>query len=148
MALSAQTWLFIIFGILGVFGEVFFTAGATFLKKRSLRLQGFSFIWMFPIYGLLAFLFEPIANAVAGYSWLLRGLVYMVGIYIIEYITGALLKKITGGHIWQYTGKYNLQGHIQLVHAPVWLLMGLLVERYYDHLVFLSIWLTRPLGAE
>ena len=71
----------------------------------------------------------------------MRGLVYMFGIYIVEYITGAALKKLTGGHIWQYTGKYNLHGQIQLAHAPVWFIIGLVVERYYDTMVSLSHWL-------
>lgn len=139
MPLSARNWLFILFGILGIFGEVLFTAITDLVKKRSLRLQGFSFIWMFPIYGLIALLFEPVANLVAGLPWIVRGLVYMFAIYLVEYVSGALLKKLTGGHIWQYTGKYNLHGHIQLAHAPVWFCIGLLIERYYDHLAMISM---------
>lgn len=138
MGIPATIWLFLVFGILGVFGEVLFTAGETLIKKRSLRLQGFSFVWMFPIYGLLAFLFEPISNLVAGAHWSFRGIIYMLGIYLVEYLSGAGLKKLIRQHVWHYIGKYNLHGHIQLAHAPVWFIVGLLVEYFYDDLALLS----------
>ncbi len=142
MTLSPTIWLFIVFGVLGICGEVLFTGGQYLIQKRQWRLEGHSYIWMFPIYGLLAFLFDPVNQMVAGAPWFVRGFIYMVAIYIVEYVTGALLTKLTGAHIWQYTGKYNLHGQIQLAHAPVWFIIGLLVERYYNDVEQLVLWLS------
>lgn len=129
--MTSTTCRFILFGIVGIFGEVFFTAFQSIFKTRRLRLQGFSFIWMFPIYGLLAFLFPPLYGAISHYAWPLRGLIYMAGIYLVEYLSGTILTAVTGGHIWQYTGRFNYKGQITLLHAPVWFAVGLIVEKYY-----------------
>lgn len=129
--MSITVWRFIVFGILGVFGEVVFTSIQGAIRERSFRLQGFSFLWMIPIYGLLAVLFLPIADAIARWPWPLRGIVYMLGIYLVEYLTGTLLTRIVGRHIWEYKDRFNLHGQITLKHAPIWFAVGLLVERYY-----------------
>lgn len=128
---SPATWRFVIFGILGITGEVFFTAILNLFQTRRLRLYGFSFIWMFPLYGLLAFLFLPLFHQIAHYSLIIRGLIYMVGIYAVEYVTGTLLTALTGGHIWRYEDRLNYKGQITLFYAPVWFVTGLLVEKYY-----------------
>lgn len=122
---------FLVFGCLGIIGEVFFTALLSIFQTRRLRLQGFSFIWMFPIYGLLAFLFQPLHHMIDGYPLLVRGIIYMMGIYLVEYVTGTLLTALTGGHIWQYNDRFNIKGQITLLYAPVWFLVGLAVETYY-----------------
>ncbi len=146
MTLSPHIWLFIVFGILGVFGEVIFTGLESLIKTRKLRLQGHSYLWMFPIYGLIAFVFDPLSQQIAPLSWVARGLIYMIAIYIVEYATGALLTKLTGAHIWQYTGRFQLHGQIQLAHAPVWFVIGLLIERYYNDVEQLALWLTMHYG--
>ncbi len=142
MTLSPQLWLFIVFGVLGIFGEVIFTACATWLKNHKWRLNGESYIWMFPIYGLIAWLFDPVNQVIGGLPWVVRGFCYMIAIYIVEYITGALLTKLTGDHIWKYTGKYNIHGQVQLVHAPVWFITGLVVEKYFNDVEQLAVWLS------
>lgn len=147
MSMTPTLWLFIVFGVLGVFGEVVFTSAEGLIKTRRWRLNGESYVWMFPIYGLIAFLFEPLNQQIAGWSWFLRGLAYMSAIYIVEYICGALLKKLTGGHVWNYTSRFNLHGHIQLwPHAPAWFLVGLLIERYYNDMEQMSLWLSLHFG--
>lgn len=114
-----------------MFGEVVFTSLQSIFKTRRLRLQGFSFLWMFPIYGLLAFCFLPLYHLIDHLSWVLRGIVYMIGIYAIEYISGTVLTALTGGHIWRYEDRFNYKGQITLLHAPVWFGVGLIVEKYY-----------------
>ena len=144
MKLSPLTWLFIVYGILGIFGEVVYTSLKSLIRERSLRLQGRTYLWMFPIYGLIALLFGPVHRFMLDWPWPLRGLGYMLVIYAVEYVSGALLQRLTGEHIWHYKGRYNLHGHIQLAHAPVWFAVGLLVERYYGATVSLSQWLAAP----
>lgn len=124
-------WQFIIFGVVGITAEVVFTGLLDIIKNRRLRLHGFSFIWMFPIYGLLAWLFPPVGEWAAPLPWYLRGLIYMAGIYLVELICGSVLTALTGSHIWQYTDRLNYKGQITLLYAPVWFGLGLVVERYY-----------------
>ena len=127
-------WKFVLFGILGIFGEVVFTGLVDIFKNRRLRLHGFSFLWMFPIYGLLAILFPPVMERLAPYPWWSRGLCYMTGIFIVEYTTGTVLTALTRSHIWQYNDRFNLKGQITLLYAPVWFAVGLAVERYYPEI--------------
>ena len=146
MFFGPKGWLFVMFGILGIFGEVIFTSIGSLISKRSWRLQGTSYLWMFPIYGSIAFLFDPVNQLIAGWPWTARGCAYMVVIFLVEYICGTVLKKVTGEHIWHYTGRFNLHGQIQLTYAPVWFCVGLLIERFYDDLVELSLWLAMHFG--
>jgi uncharacterized membrane protein len=141
LSLSAKIWLFIVFGILGVFGEVVYTSLKSLIREKSFRLQGKSYLWMFPIYGLIALLFDPVHRLMRGWAWPLRGLGYMIVIYAVEYAAGALLQAVTGDHVWHYKGRYSLNGHIQLAHAPVWFAVGLIVERYFNFTLQLSQWL-------
>ncbi len=140
--MSSTLWKFVLFGTIGVTGEVFFTALIDLFKTRRLRLYGFSFIWMFPIYGLLAFFFEPVHARIVHQSWILRGLIYMVGIYGVEFLTGTILTSLTGAPIWQYTDRLNFRGQITGLYAPVWFTVGLLVEKYEPWIARISRVLT------
>ncbi len=137
-------WKFALFGILGIFGEVVFTGLVDIFKNRRLRLYGFSFLWMFPIYGLLAFVFPPVHSWVVSLPWLARGLIYMTGIYLVELITGSVLTALTGAPIWQYTDRFNYKGQITLLYAPIWFGVGLLVERYSPWVEKISRFLATP----
>ncbi|MBI2083757.1 MAG: hypothetical protein HYT76_09380 [Deltaproteobacteria bacterium] len=129
--MSPLVWKFVIFGVVGLAGEVCFTALLDLFRTRRLRLHGFSFVWMFPIYGLLAILFPIIWKFVSSYSWPVRGIVYMSAIYLVEFLSGTILTAFVGTHIWQYTDRLNFRGQITLLYAPVWFLVGLAVEKYY-----------------
>ena len=93
---------------------------------------------MFPIYGLLAFCYPPIYDLIAGYTWYIRGIIYMIGFFVVEYVTGWILIKITGDFVWKYTSRFNLHGLIQLPHAPAWFLAGLGFEKIYPYIVKIS----------
>lgn len=144
--MSPLAWRFVLFGGLGIFFETVFTALLDIFKNRRFRLYGFSFLWMFPIYGLLAFLFPPIHHWVANLPWFVRGFLYMTGIYFVELVTGSVLTALTGSPIWQYTDRFNYKGQITLLYAPVWFAVGLVVERYYPWVERVSHFLatTRP----
>jgi len=95
MSLSPKAWLFILFGILGIFGEVVYTSLKALVREKSWRLQGKSYLWMFPIYGLIALLFDPVHRFMSAWPWPLRGLGYMLVIYAVEYFSGEILKRVT-----------------------------------------------------
>ncbi len=62
----------------------------------------------------------------------------MMGIYVVEYLSGSLLTALTGSHVWQYTDRFNIKGQVTLLYAPVWFGVGLLVEKYYPWVERLS----------
>ena len=85
---------FLIYGLLGWAMEIVWTATREKIKgiQTGWRLQGTTYLWMFLIYGgALVLLFEPVHNALRGWPWPLRGLVYVAGIFAVEYATGWLL---------------------------------------------------------
>lgn len=110
------------------------------------RLMGRTSLLMFPIYGMGAFLL-PVSRRIDGWltglpgisespggirgalSRMIRhGLIYMVLIFIAEYITGMWLTSI-GICPWDYSEcPDNVGGVIRLKFAPLWFGTGLLFE--------------------
>lgn len=118
---------FFICGLTGWCIEIIFTSLGAFLQG-DLRLIGQTSLWMFPIYGLAAFI-KPLYEIIKKLPLLLRGCIYSFCILICEYISGMLLKK---HHLcpWDYSNSpTNINGVIRLDYAPLWALAGLLFER-------------------
>lgn len=84
---------FIRCGICGWCLELLWTGFLSF-RRREWKLTGHSSLWMFPIYGMAAFL-KPLSNFLCSKkcSFLLRGFLYMLFIFTAEYMSGSLLKK-------------------------------------------------------
>ncbi len=134
--MMSKTFFLVVFFIcFGITTEVFFTAIYEFVElwpNGSLKLEGHTYIWMAPIYALIPLLF-PI-----GYKWMknwniiLRAFMYMIGIFIIEFISGFLLEQITGTCPWDYTGtsKYEIMGYIRLDYFPAWMIFSIIVEKF------------------
>lgn len=118
---------FIHCGILGWCMEIIFTAIDSF-RKRQLTLKGNTSVWMFPIYGMAAFL-APVCRLLKNKTIFVRGITYAGLIFVGEYISGSLLKK-KGFCPWDYSkAKWNINGLIRLDYAPNWFLVGLIFER-------------------
>ena len=121
---------FVLYGALGWILEVLWT-GLGSLMRGDISLGCYTSIWMFPIYGLVVF-FEPICDTIRRWNILLRGGVYTLCIFVVEYATGMLLKKITGVCPWDYSAsKYHINGIIRLDYAPVWFGAGLFFEKIH-----------------
>lgn len=132
---------FLIYGLLGWCMEILWTA----LPRRwpvDWRLPGHTYLWMLPIYGLVAPLYEPVHAALraAGVAWPLRGLVYAAGIMALEVGTGWLIARLTGRIPWDYRGRARWQwrGYTRFDYAPLWFLVGLGLEPLHDFLVRLT----------
>ena len=107
-------------GIAGWCLEVMFTSVDS-IMAGDWRLMGRTSLIMFPIYGMGA-LFSRLARAVR------HGLIYMVLIFIAEYITGIWLTSL-GICPWDYSlWPDNVGGVIRLKFAPLWFGTGLLFE--------------------
>lgn len=125
---------FFIYGIIGWAMEIFWT-GAASLLRGDVRLQGTTYLWMFPIYGLAVFL-EPIHDKIRFLPWIARGGIWAMIILTIEYATGWAIRGLVGVCPWDYTGnsKLAINGLIRLDYAPAWFVAGLIFERLHDFL--------------
>lgn len=114
--------------------EVVFT-GISSLVEGSPRLTGYTYLWMFPIYGM-AVLMEPVHDRIRTSPWPVRGVIWVSIIYFIEYTSGWLLKTLIGICPWDYSGlsPYTLDGFIRLDFIPFWFAAGFMFERFHDFL--------------
>ncbi|WP_110940385.1 putative ABC transporter permease [Geosporobacter subterraneus] len=121
---------FVIYGFLGWCIEIFWTGmGAALTGDR--RFRGYTYLWMFPIYGSAVFL-ESLHDRIFHWPILVRGGVWVLAIYTIEYASGWFLRSALGECPWDYSGaKYAVKGLIRLDYAPAWFIAGLLFERIH-----------------
>ena len=109
--------------------EIIWT-GVTSLINKDFKLTATTSIWMFFIYGIAAFI-GPICDSLNMMPLIVRGGAYMLGIFLVEYISGICLKKIKICP-WDYSGcKFSVQGVIRLDFAPAWFTAGLIFERMH-----------------
>ncbi|MCY1013495.1 hypothetical protein OV079_49805 [Nannocystis pusilla] len=120
--------------ITGVRGDLGDDVGLLKLsREQRLRLLGHTYLWMFPLYGAGGLLFERVHEAIRGWPWLGRGALWIVLIFIVEYVAGAALCRLTGRCPWDYSySRYHLHGLIRFDYAPVWFAFGLALERVHD----------------
>ncbi len=113
-------------GITGWSLEILFTSLQS-LRKRQKKLYATTSLWMFPIYGS-AGIFYPAMKQIKKFPLLLRGLCYMMGIFLTEYTTGRLLSAF-GCCPWNYEkSRFHYKKVIRLDFAPLWFFTGLFLE--------------------
>ncbi len=125
---------FIIYGLLGWNMEIVYTGFGSALRG-DMRLEAQTYLWMFPIYGL-AVLLERLHDAMRPLHWYLRGLVWVLVIWTVEYTTGWTIRSIVGTSPWIYREGWQVNGLIRLDMAPLWFMAGLLFEKLHDWLKF------------
>ena len=114
-------------GLAGWCIEVFWP-GLGSLLSYDRKMTGTTSLIMFPIYGMAALL-KPIYNALKNRNTFLRGGVYTILIFTVEYFSGLLLRAANMCP-WDYSySKLNINGLIRLDYAPAWFCAGLLMER-------------------
>ncbi|MDO5410761.1 MAG: hypothetical protein Q4F21_09960 [Lachnospiraceae bacterium] len=120
---------FIRCGLIGWSAELFFTCFHNLAATNDKRLIGQTSLLMFPIYG-----FGTLIPVISGYlkklGIFLRGSIYAVLIFLMEYLSGSFL-RLFNACPWDYTGesRYQINGLIRLDFFPFWFLLGLLFER-------------------
>lgn len=133
---------FLLYGVGGWCGEILWTSIRDRVRGRvsDWKLKGTTYLWMFPLYGSIVLLYEPVHNALRAWPWWGRGLMYMLGFFGVEYLSGWVLKRVTGSCPWDYSqwSPYAVHGYIRLDYAPIWLVVGLGLEPIHDWLVRLS----------
>lgn len=123
------------YGIAGWTAEVAFTGVKQGLRGER-RLEGHTYLWMLPIYGLAAPLFEPLHDRIRDWPTGLRAATYAAGIMSVEYASGWALERAIGVCPWDYSerARLHLHGYVRLDYAPLWATAGLALERMHDAL--------------
>ena len=91
---------FFLCGSIGWCMEVFWT-GLHSLLSGQWTMTGKSSLLMFPIYGCAAII-APLYARISSLSFVCRGLLYMLGFYMVEFISGSFLREI-GICPWDYS---------------------------------------------
>ena len=113
-------------GILGWCIEIIWTAFHG-IKNKNNKFIGYTSIIMFPIYGLASVISLKLKKMKM--PTIIRGIVYSIGIFMVELITGSILKK-TNNCPWDYSDKkYNINGVIRIDYAPLWCIVGVIFEK-------------------
>ena len=127
-------FFFALFGVIGVCFEVFINSIQKFMKTREITLMGHSSIWMFFIYGTSYFIILYVTTFFLNFNILIRGFIYMILFYMLEFSSGFILKKFKMIP-WDYSEfKYNFKGIIALQFAPLWYIGGIFLETIYLYL--------------
>jgi Putative ABC-transporter type IV len=126
------------YGLLGWSTEIVFTAAKSILHRdtRDARLRGHTYLWMPPLYGLCAVLYEPLHDRMRGRPRTQRAGAYAAGFLAVEYAAGRLIQRVAGVIPWDYTGSGRLviQGATRLDYAPLWAAAGIGLEGVDDRL--------------
>jgi uncharacterized membrane protein len=140
--IGENIFFFVLFGIIGITAEVFFTSITSLIKKEKNRaMMGHSSFWMFFVYGSVYFIILFGRTYLLGLNLFERGFVYLILIYAVEFISGSILNKFNATP-WNYSKdmKYDYRGIICLEFAPLWYVGGMLFELLYlflkSHLIF------------
>lgn len=129
-----------LYGCIGILIEFFFTSIHS-LIIRNWKLTGHSYLWMFPVYSLTAFLLEAIKDALP-WPFYIKAFVYMIIIYGAEALSGYSIKLLTnklqhffgghGGNIvpWEYPkSAWTILGLVNFKYIPFWLILSLSFDR-------------------
>lgn len=133
------------FILVGITLEVFWTSILDSIRTRNPKLTGKTYLWMFPIYALVPFIFLFGLKYFQDINIFIKAFIYMFMFYTLEFITGYIIRKIVGVSPWNYRGynikifgkeyKANYKGLICLEYAPIWYLYGIMGEYFIKFLI-------------
>lgn len=102
------------------------------LKLRRVYIESaFKRFPFSPTYALGAGIALALARLLRGRRLWIKIPAYYLVVNGYEYLAGALVLKVTGKRVWDYThrSRYNLHGHVDLPHSIRWLVISLLFDR-------------------
>ena len=114
-------------GLTGWCMEILWT-GLHSILSGELTMTGKTSLLMFPIYGCGAII-RPLSGKLSAVPLFVRGCIYTVGFFFVEFISGALLRCF---HMcpWDYSNTpLNYRGLIRPDYAPLWFGAGLFFEK-------------------
>ena len=122
---------FILCGFTGLCMEVLWT-GLHSILAGEFTMTGKTSLLMFPVYGCAAVI-RPLSEKFAAIPLCIRGCIYTVGIFAVEFISGSFFRLL---HIcpWDYSrAPLNYKGLIRLDYAPLWFAAGIFFEKYLEN---------------
>ena len=134
IGIKKRVFSFVLYAGLGITTEVFFTAFVDLITSCSfenLALRGYSYIWMFPIYGITSVVFPIGFEVLKKWNRILRYFTYAVVILIVELIAGFMLEQTTGSCPWEYQVGWHFGGYIRFDYLPLWMLFGAIIEEFH-----------------
>lgn len=128
-----ERWIFLslTFGVIGIGLETIYTAFNHFWQTKDKHLRGYSSLWYLPLYALTPLFFTLLPSAFFGLLWPIKGLIYVVGIFTVEFISMGLLRMLLGSSPSEkeyYQSRHNVRGLICLDMALAWFCAGLMFE--------------------
>jgi hypothetical protein len=133
---------FLAYGVAGWVFEILVTGAKGRVRDQNWRLESHTYLWMLPVYGSAAALFEPAHDRLRTRPWWQRGAAYVAGIYAVEAASGTAIRRLTGEVPWDYSRPrrgdavpVHWRGLVRPAYAPVWFVAGLGLERLHDRLV-------------
>ncbi len=135
-AQKSKLFHLVVYGCLGIACEVLFTATKTLVLNINswsefLDLRGQSYVWMFPIYGSAAWLIPLFYSKISKYPAIMRPIIFALGIWTVEFITGFILEKVLGACPWYYESNWSILGFVHLGYFPFWVLFGWILEKLH-----------------
>jgi uncharacterized membrane protein len=123
------------YGVLGCLMELVFTAVTSFVRRGQSRPSTSPL--MLPVYALACPLFEPVHDRLRGrVSLPARAAIYGAGFQLVEFVSGSVLRRITGEAPWDYRhARLNIDGLVRLDYLPLWAVVGLGAEQVHDRLM-------------
>ncbi|WP_148866976.1 putative ABC transporter permease [Thermosediminibacter litoriperuensis] len=129
--MKAKIRHFLIYGAVGWIMEITFTGIGSILRGDP-RLTGWTYLWMFPIYGS-AVMLEPVHDMIRHVPAWLRGIFWTGVIIAVEYFSGLAIRVLVGVCPWDYgESAFAVDGLIRLDYVPFWYVVGLLFERLHN----------------
>lgn len=126
-----------LFGCIGITTEIIFTA----LKKVvtdvdqhqpiDVSLTGKTYVWMIFIYSIIPVLGDFIYPKIKHWASIYRVLLYVTLTFLVEFISGGILKLILGKCPWEYTEGVHILGIIRIDYFIFWVFFMYFIEYIY-----------------
>lgn len=125
---------FLIFACLGVGIEILFTGIRD--RKKSVKLQGYSYLWMFPLWALVPLYLDHIYPMVKDFYLIFRLAIYTSLLMPAEYAAGWSLRKLVGVCPWEddyKNNKWSVHDLVRIDYIPLWFVACYIIECVYIH---------------
>jgi uncharacterized membrane protein len=130
---------FVKYGVVGWLLEVVMTGASSMVIARDTSASARTFLWMLPVYGTGGLLIEKVWWRVRHWPRFARAGSYLPVIYLVEYVSGRVLRRLLGECPWDYRRRVSDPSQlVQPAYAPLWYVVALLFEPVRD-------WASMPL---
>ncbi len=126
-----------LFGCIGTTTEIIFTAlkrvvtDVAYHQTIDLSLTGKTYVWMIFIYSLIPLLGDFIYPKIKHWALVFRLLLYVILTFLVEFISGGVLKLIFGKCPWEYTEGIHILGIIRIDYFIFWFFFMYIIENMY-----------------